>query len=82
MAPKGLLEIDDCLDADGNVVLPPGTTLISLIERNVANVGDLVAYRYLDHSRSEGQTYEVTWAELACPAAGHRRAGATVRGCR
>ena len=64
VAPKGLLEIDDCLDADGNVVMPPGTTLISLIERNVANVGDLVAYRYLDYARSEGQALEVTWAEL------------------
>jgi fatty-acyl-CoA synthase len=64
VAPKGLLEIDDCLDADGNIALPPGTTLISLIERNVANVGDLVAYRYLDYARSEGQAQEMTWAEF------------------
>lgn len=64
VAPKGLLEIDDCLDADGNIALPPGTTLISLIDRNVANIGDLVAYRYLDYARSEGQAHEVTWAEF------------------
>src|SRR6185312_11123660 len=63
-APKGLLEIDDCLDADGNIALPPGTTLISLIERNVANIGDLVAFRYLDYARSEGQAHEVTWTEF------------------
>ncbi|OBA78239.1 fatty-acid--CoA ligase [Mycobacterium sp. 1164966.3] len=63
-APKGLLEIDDCLDADGNIALPPGTTLISLIERNVANIGDMVAYRYLDYARSEGQPREVTWSEF------------------
>jgi fatty-acyl-CoA synthase len=63
-APKGLLLIEDCLDADGNIVLPPGTTLISLIERNVANVGDSVAYRYLDYARSEGHAIEVTWAEF------------------
>ncbi|OBF85860.1 fatty-acid--CoA ligase [Mycobacterium sp. 852002-51163_SCH5372311] len=63
-APKGLLEIDDCLDADGNIALPPGTTLISLIERNVANIGDMVAYRYLDYARSEGQAQEVTWSEF------------------
>src|SRR4051812_31387932 len=63
-APKGLLEIDDCLDAGGNIVMPPGTTLISLIERNIASVGDLVAYRYLDYARSEGQAHQVTWAEL------------------
>jgi fatty-acyl-CoA synthase len=64
VAPKGLLLIEDCLDADGGVALPPDTTLISLIERNVANVGDSVAYRYLDYARSEGQAVEVTWAQF------------------
>ncbi|SOJ55532.1 Long-chain-fatty-acid--AMP ligase FadD32 [Mycobacterium simulans] len=65
VAPKGLLEIEDCLGADGSIVLPPGTTLISLIARNVANVGDSVAYRYLDYARSaDGQVAEVTWAEF------------------
>ncbi len=64
MAPKGLLRIEDCLDASGAIVMPPGTTLISLIERNVANIGGAVAYRYLDYSRSEGQAVEVTWAQL------------------
>ncbi|ORW87004.1 fatty-acid--CoA ligase [Mycobacterium sp. IEC1808] len=63
-APKGLLLIEDCLDADGGVALPPGTTLISLIDRNIANVGDAVAYRYLDYARSEGQVSEVTWTQL------------------
>jgi len=37
----GLLQIEDCLDADGRIVLPPGTTLISLIDRNIANVGPI-----------------------------------------
>src|ERR1700742_5006580 len=61
----GLLEIEDCLDAQGSVVMPPGATLISLIERNIANVGDAVAYRYLDYSRaSDGQVTEVTWTQL------------------
>jgi fatty-acyl-CoA synthase len=63
-APKGMLLIEECLDADGGVALPPGTTLISLIDRNIANVGDAVAYRYLDYARSEGQTFEVTWTQL------------------
>lgn len=64
-APDGLLRIEDCLDADGNVVLPPGVTLISLIDRNIANVGDSVAYRYLDYSRSaEPVVFELTWAQL------------------
>jgi fatty-acyl-CoA synthase len=61
----GLLQIEECLDADGGVVVPPGVTLISLIERNIANVGDSVAYRYLDFTRSEaGQPTEITWTRL------------------
>jgi fatty-acyl-CoA synthase len=61
----GLLEIEDCLDANGAVVMPPGVTLISLIDRNIANVGDAVAYRYLDYSRAtDGQVAEVTWNQL------------------
>ena len=61
----GLLRIEDCLDADGGVALPPGVTLISLIDRNIANVGDAVAYRYLDYSGPEaGKAEEVTWTRL------------------
>src|ERR1700739_4493975 len=61
----GLRQIEDCLDATGGVVLPPGVTLISLIDRNVANVGDAVAYRYLDYSRAaDGQVLEVTWTQF------------------
>ena len=64
-AVPGLLQIEDCLDASGGVALPPGVTLISLIERNVANVGDTVAYRYLDYSRAaDGQAVEVTWTQF------------------
>src|SRR5690242_6709276 len=61
----GLLRIEDCLDARGRVVLPPGVNLISLIDRNVANVGDRVAYRYLDHTRSDAcVAVEMTWRRL------------------
>lgn len=61
----GLLQIEDCLDAQGGIALPPGVTLISLIDRNVANVGDAVAYRYLDYSRAaKGQAVEVTWTQF------------------
>ncbi|HEX5254153.1 MAG TPA: fatty acyl-AMP ligase [Mycobacterium sp.] len=61
----GLLRIEDCLDAAGGVVLPPGVNLISLIDRNIANVGDTVAYRYLDYSRSaDGDADEVTWSRF------------------
>lgn len=61
----GLLRIEDCLDADGNIVLPPETTLISLIDRNIRFVGEEIAYRYLDHSGSgDGRALEVTWARF------------------
>ena len=64
-APQGLLEIDDCVDAAGRVALPPGTTLISLIDRNIVNVGEMVAYRYLDFGRSpDGAVVELTWSQL------------------
>lgn len=63
-APEGLLNIEDCVDERGEIALPPGTTLTSLIDRNVANVGDTVAYRFLDFARSEGDVVEITWAEL------------------
>jgi len=62
---SGLLQIEDCLDAEGGIALPPGTTLISLVDRNIANVGASVAYRYLDYTRSpDGQPVEMTWAQL------------------
>lgn len=65
VAHDGLLQIEDCLDDAGHVALPPGTTLISLIDRNITNVGDSVAYRYLDHTRSEeGHAVELTWTQL------------------
>ncbi|MCV7096036.1 fatty acyl-AMP ligase [Mycobacterium kubicae] len=61
----GLLQIEDCLDDHGAISLPPGTTLISLIERNINYVGNSIAYRYLDHSGTgDGHTFEVTWAQF------------------
>ncbi len=62
---QGLVQIEECLDADGGIVLPPGDTLISLIERNVANVGDAVAFRYLDYAGpGDGRAIELTWTQL------------------
>ena len=61
----GLFQIEDCLGADGGIVVPSGVTVISLIDRNIANVGDEVAYRYLDFSRSAGgESVELTWSQL------------------
>lgn len=61
----GLLQIEDCLATDGNIALPPDTTLISLIDRNIRYVGDEIAYRYLDHSGlGAGRALEVTWTQF------------------
>ena len=65
IAHQGLLQIEDCLDADGGIALPPGLTLPSLIDRNIANVGEAVAYRYLDYAgAADGHAQELTWTEL------------------
>lgn len=64
-APEGLLTIEDCLDERGDISFPPGTTLISLVERNIANIGDTVAYRFLDFGRrADGEMYEITWTRF------------------
>jgi fatty-acyl-CoA synthase len=61
----GMLRIEDCVNPDGEIVLPPGVTLLSLIDRNIANVPDSVAYRYLDYNHSEdGHAVELTWTRL------------------
>ncbi|AFM17667.1 acyl-CoA synthetase (AMP-forming)/AMP-acid ligase II [Mycolicibacterium chubuense NBB4] len=62
---EGLLQIEDCLDAAGDIRVPAGVTFVSLIDRNIANVGDETAYRYLDFSGSAGvEVAEMTWNEL------------------
>lgn len=64
-APAGLLRIEDCLDARGDISFPPGTTLISLVERNIANLADTVAFRYLDFGRTaEGEATELSWSQF------------------
>ncbi|MDR3659579.1 MAG: fatty acyl-AMP ligase [Mycobacterium sp.] len=62
---NGLIQIEECLDESGRVTLPPGTTLIALIDRNITNVPDTVAYRYLDYSSTaDAEVIELTWSEL------------------
>jgi fatty-acyl-CoA synthase len=80
---SGLLQIEDCLDAEGGVALPSGVTLISLIDRNIANVGDAVAYRYLDYTQAaDVHVDEVTWTQFGVRlrAIGSRVQQATGRG--
>lgn len=59
------LRIDDYLDAEGHVAIPDDATLITAIERNVAELGDAIAYRYLDYGHSaQAEPIELTWAQL------------------
>ena len=89
----GLLQIEDCLDADGGIALPPDVTLISLIQRNIVSVADAVAYRFLDFAGGAGPVVnEITWRALGVrmQAVGHHlqsvaarnvaRKGAAIRG--
>ncbi|MCV7192812.1 fatty acyl-AMP ligase [Mycolicibacterium brumae] len=61
----GLLQVDDCLDGDGLVVVPPTLTIDALIERCIYSVGEQTAYRYIDFSRvSDGVVSEITWNQV------------------
>src|ERR1700753_4055623 len=58
-------ELTDYLDADGGIVLPEGANLVTFLDRHIADIGDAVAYRFLDYSQhADGKMIELTWAEL------------------
>lgn len=57
--------VEDYLDVSGSISLPPGATLISLLDRNVARLADQMAYRYMDYTNAvDGQAVEWTWSQL------------------
>jgi acyl-CoA synthetase (AMP-forming)/AMP-acid ligase II len=58
-------QLSDYLDADGEIVLPEGVNVVSLLDRHIDDIGDAIAYRFLDYSRdADGTTIELTWAAL------------------
>jgi acyl-CoA synthetase (AMP-forming)/AMP-acid ligase II len=58
-------ELTDYLDADGSIVLPEGVNLATFLDRHIANIGDCVAYRFLDYTQhADGKAIDVTWAQL------------------
>ena len=58
-------ELTDYLDADGGIFLPEGVNLVTLLDRHIDNIGDAVAYRYLDYTQqADGKVIDLTWAEL------------------
>lgn len=58
-------QLTDYLDADGNIVLPDGVNVVTFLDRHIADIGDDVAYRYLDFAHdADGTMIELTWAQL------------------
>jgi fatty-acyl-CoA synthase len=58
-------ELTDYLDADGGIVLPEGVSLVTFLDRHIADIGDAIAYRYLDYTQHpDGKAITLTWAEL------------------
>ncbi len=79
------LQLSDYLDADGNIVLPQNVSLVTFLDRHIADIGTGLAYRYLDYSHHpDGQAVDLTWAELGTRlrAVGARLQQVTARGDR
>jgi fatty-acyl-CoA synthase len=58
-------ELTDYLDEDGRIVVPEGVSLATFLDRHDANLGDSVAYRYLDYTQdADGRAIDLTWAQL------------------
>lgn len=63
--PAERLRLEDYLDADGNVVIPDGATLVTGLERNITQLGDAVCYRYLDYGQTAaGDRVDLTWDQF------------------
>jgi hypothetical protein len=76
-------ELTDYLDADGGIVLPDGVNLVTFLDRHIADIGDAIAYRYLDYTQqADGKVIDLTWAELGArvQAIGARLQQVTSRG--
>jgi hypothetical protein len=58
---------------NGDIVVPDGINLSSLLNRNIDDFGDLLAYRYVDYSQhSDGKSSSspgIRWAPALEPSA-------------
>ncbi len=54
--------LEDYLSSEGKIAIPAGMAVTSFLDRNVAALGDVPAYRYLDFDRD--CTVELTWSQL------------------
>jgi acyl-CoA synthetase (AMP-forming)/AMP-acid ligase II len=82
-ARQAVMKIEDYLTPDRSIVVPDGHTVASHLDRNVAELGDTCAYRYLDYD-NDGQSVELTWTQLGARirAIGARLQQVTARGDR
>src|SRR4051812_16673905 len=56
---------DPFVDEDGGIAVPDGVNLSSLLDRNVADFGDALAYRYVDYNQNaDGKSVEFTWDQV------------------
>ncbi|GFG52224.1 nitrate ABC transporter substrate-binding protein [Mycolicibacterium agri] len=53
------------MDENGRIALPDGTNLSALLDKNIADFGDALAYRFMDYSQDpEGRAVELTWSQV------------------
>lgn len=79
------LKLEDYLDPNGNIVLPSDVTITKFLEHNIAELGELASYRYLDFEHDvAGRPIELTWRQLGVKlrAVGARLQQVTQRGDR
>jgi len=58
-------ELTDYLDVDGSIVLPEDVNLVTFLDRHIAEIGDAIAYRYLDYTQhADGKVINLTWTGL------------------
>jgi fatty acid CoA ligase FadD32 len=53
------------LDENGHIALPEGTNLSALLDKNIVDFADALAYRYVDYSQDpEGKALELSWDQV------------------
>ena len=53
------------LDENGHIALPEGTNLSALLDKNIVDFADALAYRYVDYSQNpDGRALELTWDQV------------------
>ena len=58
-------QIAEYLDAEGHIAIPDGASLTSYLDHNIGNLGDAVAYRYLDYGMDAGgRPVDLSWRRL------------------